>query len=49
MIPVFILVAIVSTGLFIYVTHKHNHRAIERSNRLAEKQQQLLEMLTPKF
>jgi hypothetical protein len=38
----------VAIGIFIYFKNKQDNRAIDRRNRLAEKQEELMEMLQKK-
>lgn len=45
MIQIVILIAIVATGVLIYFKSRVEHRRNERSNRLAEKQDELMELL----
>jgi hypothetical protein len=40
--------AFVAIGIFIYLKNRQDNRAIDRRNRLAEKQEELIEMLQKK-
>lgn len=48
MIQILIFIAIVAIGVLIYFKHKVENRRIDRINRLAEKQERLMEMLKEK-
>jgi hypothetical protein len=48
MIPMIFIVAMVGIGILIYLKNKQENRAIDRRNRLAEKQEELIEMLRKK-
>ncbi|MEO6539885.1 MAG: hypothetical protein ABIN74_02795 [Ferruginibacter sp.] len=48
MIQILIFIAIIATGILIYFNNKVENRRIDRSNRLAEKQEELIRMLQEK-
>jgi uncharacterized protein HemX len=48
MIQVLIFIAIIATAVLIYFNKKVENRRIDRSNRLAEKQDELIRMLQEK-
>jgi len=48
MIPILIFIAIVAMGVLIYMKNKVENRRIDRSNRLAEKHDELIRMLQEK-
>ena len=48
MIQILIFIAIVATAVLIYFKNKVENRRIDRRNRLAEKQEELIEMLKQK-
>ncbi|MEO7306011.1 MAG: hypothetical protein ABIR78_09220 [Ferruginibacter sp.] len=48
MIQVLIFIAIIATAILIYFNKKVENRRIDRSNRLAEKQEELIRMLQEK-
>lgn len=48
MIQILIFIAIVATAVLIYLKNKVENRRIDRRNRLAEKQEELIEMLKQK-
>jgi hypothetical protein len=48
MIPILIFIAIVAVGVLIYFKNKVENRRIDRRNRLAEKKEELIEMLKQK-
>ena len=45
MITLIIITAIIATAMFIYLKNKMENRGIDRQNRLAEKQEALLQLL----
>ena len=45
MIQIVIFIAIIATAVLIYFNNKVRNRSIDRSNRLAEKQEELIAML----
>ena len=45
MIQIVIFIAIIATAVLIYFNNKVMNRSIDRSNRLAEKQEELIAML----
>ena len=48
MIPLIIFIAIIAAAFFIYLKNKIQNRAIERSNRIIEKQEVLIRLLKEK-
>jgi cbb3-type cytochrome oxidase subunit 3 len=48
MIQILIFIAIIATAVLIYFNNKVRNRRIDRSNRLAEKQEALIQMLKEK-
>jgi 4-hydroxybenzoate polyprenyltransferase len=48
MIQILIFIAIIATAVLIYFNNKVKNRNIDRSNRLTEKQQELIAMLKEK-
>ncbi|MEO6253140.1 MAG: hypothetical protein ABIO79_07545 [Ferruginibacter sp.] len=48
MIQILIFIAIIATGVLIYFKNKVENRSIDRSNRLAEKHEELIRMLQEK-
>jgi hypothetical protein len=48
MIQLLIFIAIIATAVLIYFNNKVKNRRIDRSNRLAEKQEALIQMLKEK-
>jgi cbb3-type cytochrome oxidase subunit 3 len=48
MIQILIFIAIIATAVLIYFNNKVRNRRIDRSNRLAEKQEALIQMLREK-
>ena len=48
MIQILIFIAIIAIGVLIYFKNKVDNRRIDRSNRLAEKQEELIQMLKEK-
>jgi hypothetical protein len=48
MIQILIFIAIIAIAVLIYFKHKVDNRRIDRINRLAEKQEELIELLREK-
>ena len=48
MVKLVLLIFILAFGIFLYLKNKQENRRVDRHNRLAEKQEELIEMLSRK-
>jgi len=48
MVQIIIIITILAIAVFIYLKNKQDNRVIERRNRLADKQEELIQMLKDK-
>jgi cbb3-type cytochrome oxidase subunit 3 len=46
MVKIILFITIIAVALFLYLKNKQDNRAIDRRNRLAEKQEELIQRLT---
>jgi cbb3-type cytochrome oxidase subunit 3 len=46
MVEIILFITIIAIAFFIYLKNRQDNRAIERRNRLAEKQEELMQRLT---